>query len=234
MMVFLGADRINHLRCLKDIPTNYGILAPSNVSGRFLTYLKNLPHITILDSGGFTFSYLMTIHRYLKRADAFGFNYVFTQDYLHDSNKTYERFKELERIHRITDCKAQLVPICQGKVPKEYRKAAEQYTEYNLLAVGGLLRKFSHKRHSSIDDKLVLEIMNELKDLKKNLFMLGAYSPKRESLFQKFSIWGADTTGWQLQYDYKKQLNQPEEERNKKIREWINTNIKSEMSNSSK
>lgn len=219
-MVFLSADRMNHLRCLKKIPERFGILCPVTVSNRFLFFLSSLPHTKILDSGGFKFTDYMNRQRYLKIADVFGFDYVFSQDSLHNSLKSLENFRKLKEIHKIIGCSAVLVPVLQGQTPDDYLNAYYDYEDCDIIAIGGLLRKFRHKRNSIVDDDLLFQILDKLKFSKKKLFVLGAYSKSREWKFIRKGIWGCDTTGWQLQYPYKK-MKLSEKERNEHIIRYI-------------
>lgn len=222
MKIFLQADRPARIETLRNIPSNYGVLIPCTASKNCLTLSTELPHERMLDYSIFGKKILSSLE-YLNLAYRFGFDYVLSQDVQYDSLKTDKKFSEIKEIY--VDGGYQdsftLIPIIQGFWLGDYITSAKKYTDYDTIAIGGLLRKYSWRRNA--DERIIWEILNSVVPRFKRVFLVGVYTPNRECLFNEHGIWAADSKCWQFRY----KCGCSKDERNKQLLEWLLKNTTS-------
>lgn len=192
--------------------------------------------VTICDSGVFTkegcafssYEELFEIYENL------GVDYGIIIDYLKDKKKTIKSAKEAIRIYNRRKWKFNLMGVAQGKTKEDYLECYLELKKmgYKYIGIGGMLKKKENSaRYVHVRDESLLEgILSSIREIDQDgmIFALGCYSPKRQDIFIRYSVFGSDYKGWIFQYNVRSKKRgdkKAQTERFRQVREFINQNV---------
>ncbi len=195
---------------------------------------KNL--VTICDSGVFTKEGCMysSYEKLFEIYESLGVDYGIIMDYLKDKERTLNSAKEAIRIYNRREWTFNLMGVAQGVTKEDYLECYLELKKmgYKYIGIGGLLKKKENSaRYVHVRDESLLEdILSSIREIDQDgmIFALGCYSPKRQDIFIRHSVFGSDYKGWIFQYDVRSKKRgdkKAQTERFRQVREFINNKI---------
>ena len=214
-------DRPNALRLLlrasARCPASLGIMTHARVSARFAMDLARLQRVRggwpkgnlhlIADSGAFARNSTPLDETALfDRYERIGVDYGVVNDVLRDCSRTLVNSARAMRVYTRKRRSFKLLGVAQGRSLEEYLECYQKLLRlgFQYIAVGGLLHKKPRSvRFTQVESgrrmrRVILGIKDEFHP--SWLYILGAYHPRRHTLFQGWQVWGSDYKGWLLRY----------------------------------
>jgi hypothetical protein len=198
--------------------------------------------VTICDSGVFTkegctfssYEELFGIYEIL------GVDFGIMIDYLKDKEQTLKSAKEAIKIYRSKEWNFNLMGVAQGVTKEDYIECYLGLKEmgYKYIGIGGMLKKKENSaRYVHIRDEFLLEdILSSIRSIDQDgmIFALGCYSPKRQEIFTRYSVFGSDYKGWIFQYNVRSKKRgdkRAQTVRFRQVRDFINYEVLSRSQN---